>query len=223
MIAQFGSETNQKRVISEMFSSSQTFDQFKNQYIDEFSRVLATVKDLSLAPFLEKMLECQQSGKKLVFFGNGGNAAVATHLAMGISYVSGSWKRPIRALSLSQDATVITSLANDWGYEHVFERQLRVMMEPGDVAVALSVSGGSPNVANALKYAKAAGNFSIAIVGHQGGEVSKLADFLIHVPHDDRLHGVTEDISMVLGHALCYYLEFTHRERNRLHLEFDGA
>src|SRR4051812_48236119 len=194
-----------------IFRSSASFDEFKNGYLATCAEILLEMRGARLNPLLDLILAAQERGSKLIFLGNGGMASTATHFAMGLSYVSGSWHRPIRALSIAHDATVITSLANDWGYEKIFSRQLEILLEPGDVVVGLSVSGESANVVQAAEYARARGNRVAGIVGRADSSLARQCDLVIEIPRGGDLHGVTEDAAMTLGHAVCYYLSHSQQ------------
>lgn len=192
-----------------------SFDEFKNGYLAKSAEVLLEMRNAPLSPFVELVFRAQDRGTKLVFMGNGGMSSTATHFAMGLSYVSGKWQKPIRALSIAQDATVITSLANDWGYAEVFKRQLEVLLQPGDIVVALSVSGESANVVKAAEFARSQGHTVVGIVGTADSSLARLCDLAIHIPRSGSTHGITEDSAMILGHAVCHYLETLQQSQPR--------
>jgi D-sedoheptulose 7-phosphate isomerase len=193
--------------------TASSFDEFKSGYLATCAEILLEMRGARLNPFLDLILEVQDRGAQLVFMGNGGMAATATHFAMGLSYVSGCWSRPIRALSICQDATVITSLANDWGYENIFSRQLEIQLRPGDAVVALSVSGRSANVVKAAEHARSRGHRVAGIVGTPDSPLSRLCNPTVLLDGRGGVQGLTEDAAMTLGHAICQYLALSQEPR----------
>lgn len=194
-------------IIQKTFKSSESFDQFLGRYLDFYVQSVNQLKSQDFTPFMEALRKCHEQKKKVIVFGNGGSAANATHLSTGLSYITRSWENPLKSISLSADPILLTSLGNDFSFEDVFFRQLQIHLEPGDLVLALSVSGKSKNVLAGVRFAKERGNFVIGFTGSDGGELKKHADFCLHVASDETLFGVTEDIHMVFGHALTYYLE----------------
>ena len=131
----------------------------------------------------EAIARSVRAGGKVLLFGNGGSAGEAQHFAAEL--VNGMQHRgrpPIPAIALTTDSSSLTAIGNDRGFDHVFSRQLEALGRPGDVAFALTTSGTSPNVVEALKMARAKGLVTVALTGEGGGVVAPLADFLLDVP-----------------------------------------
>ena len=151
------------------------------------------------------LLDAWKHKRQIFIFGNGGSAGNAIHLAndfiFGISKKFGSG---LRIHALSANTSVITCLANDIGYESIFEYQLGLMSDPGDVVIALSGSGNSPNIIRALEYAKKSQLQSFAILGYTGGKSLNLAHTPIHTPVNDMQ--IAEDLQIIIGHMLMQYL-----------------
>jgi len=149
-----------------------------------------------------EILVCAYRQSRAVFlFGNGGSAALASHLACDLgkgTVLNGN--RRFRVLSLTDNVPLLTAWANDLHYEHIFAEQLRHFIQPGDVAFAISGSGNSPNVLRGLEATRQAGAFSILLTGFQGGKASPLADLPIIVPSEDMQH--IEDMHLVISHAI---------------------
>jgi D-sedoheptulose 7-phosphate isomerase len=101
---------------------------------------------------------------------------------------------------------IFSAIANDYGYEHVFTLQLKTMMERGDVVVAISASGNSPNVVRALQYANENGAITVSLTGFDGGELKRIAQVNVHVPSDKGEYGPVEDVHMVLDHLVGAFL-----------------
>jgi D-sedoheptulose 7-phosphate isomerase len=144
-------------------------------------------------------------GGRIYFFGNGGSAAQAQHLA---AELSGRFllDRPAWAgLALTVDTSALTAIANDYGYEHVFARQLEGLVRPGDVAVGLTTSGESPNVVAGLRIARAKDAIAIAFSGNGGGTVAAESDIAIIGPRGPSWK--VQEVHLALGHILCELVE----------------
>ena len=142
----------------------------------------------------------RQKNLKVIFlFGNGGNAANTSHIAGVMQYDCRSAHEPdFRILSLNENTTTLTSYGNDSGYETIFEGQLRSYANPGDVAIAMSTSGNTPNVVNAINAAKEMGLNTIGFTGAGGGKLKELVDVCVQTPSN--WFGIVEDVSTILGH-----------------------
>jgi D-sedoheptulose 7-phosphate isomerase len=153
----------------------------------------------------ETLLDCWRTGRQVFLFGNGGSAGNAIHLANDWIYgISKTFGSGLRVTALPSNSSVITALANDEGYDTIFSYQLAVLAKPGDVVIALSGSGNSPNIVKALEYARSAGLKSYAILGYSGGKALALADHPIHVAVNDMQ--LAEDAQIVIGHLLMQWL-----------------
>src|SRR5687767_6514270 len=126
--------------------------------------------------------DAHRNGGKLLIFGNGGSAADAQHMAAELVNRFQRERPAIAAIALTTDASTVTSIANDYGFERVFVRQIEALGRPGDVAVAISTSGGSPNVVAGLEAARRQGLTTVALTGRDGGDVGRLADVHVNVP-----------------------------------------
>jgi D-sedoheptulose 7-phosphate isomerase len=146
-----------------------------------------------------------KSGHKLLFFGNGGSASDAQHLAAELVVRYKVNRAPIAALALTTDTSVLTAGANDFGYDTVFERQLRALGRAGDVAIGITTSGNSPNVVNALAAARALGIVPAALCGRGGGKLKGIADPLLIVPSETIAR--IQEMHITLGQMLCDALE----------------
>jgi len=167
--------------------------------------VRASVGEPSIARLAEDLQDCWRTGRQLFLCGNGGSAGNAIHLAndflYGISKIAGSG---LRVHALPANSSVLTCLANDCGYDQIFAMQLAVQARTGDVLIALSGSGNSPNILKALEQAKAMGLRSYAILGYSGGKAKQMADVAIHFPVDDMQ--IAEDMQLIVGHMIMQWL-----------------
>lgn len=154
----------------------------------------------------KKMVQTLRAGGRIIFAGNGGSAADAQHLAA--EFVSRfEFDRPgLPSLSLATDTSMLTAIANDYGFERLFRRQLEAQARPGDMFVGITTSGRSPNILAALEACPALGVFTVALCG-QGGALESLADFVIRIPstHTPRI----QECHIVIGHALCAQVELS--------------
>jgi D-sedoheptulose 7-phosphate isomerase len=144
-------------------------------------------------------------GGKLMFFGNGGSAGDAQHLATELTVRYKTDRAAIAALALSTDTSALTAAGNDLGFDRVFARQIEALGRPGDVAIAISTSGKSLNVVAALRQAKAMKLVTAALGGKGGGDLSGLADHLLVVPSD--VTARIQEMHIALGQMLCGALE----------------
>jgi D-sedoheptulose 7-phosphate isomerase len=142
---------------------------------------------------------------KLLLAGNGGSAADAQHLAAEFLSRFVSDRRPLPAIALTTDTSVLTAIGNDYGFEHVFERQVRGLGKPGDAFLAISTSGRSRNVLAALRAAREANVATIGFTGRNAGEMAALCDHCLCVPADET--AIVQQIHIVAGHAICGLVE----------------
>jgi D-sedoheptulose 7-phosphate isomerase len=145
------------------------------------------------------------AGRKVLWFGNGGSAADAQHLA---AEFSGRFLRERRGLpseALSVNPSALTAIANDYGYERVFARQVEAFAQPGDVVVGITTSGNSPNVVAGLEEAKRLGATTIAFTGNGGGKVAGVADIALVGP--DGHSALIQEVHITMGHVVCELVE----------------
>jgi D-sedoheptulose 7-phosphate isomerase len=151
------------------------------------------------------LVSAYRSGHKALFFGNGGSAADAQHFAAEFVGRYLGQRAALPALALNSNTSAVTAIANDFGYEQVFARQLEALGVPGDVAVAISTSGNSPSVIQAVVCARQMGLPTIALTGASGGRLRSLVDTLIAVPSEETPR--IQECHILLGHALCDAVE----------------
>jgi D-sedoheptulose 7-phosphate isomerase len=179
---------------------------FSAAYLDYLQSVLRKLDTAQIGRFIGTMLDARKRGVTIFFIGNGGSAATASHFANDLSIGTNEYEKPFRALSLTDNVPIVTAVGNDFGYEDIFVRQLRVLAKPGDVLVAISASGNSPNLLKAFDYACTAGIKTVAITAFDGGKMKLVADEGIHVPTEPKEYGPAEDVHMVLDHLVGAYL-----------------
>ena len=151
------------------------------------------------------IIEAFGRGGRLFVFGNGGSAADAQHMAAELVGRFAKERRALPAIALTTDASVLTSVANDYSFERVFVRQIDALARAGDVAFGISTSGRSPNVLQALLAAKAAGLHTVALTGRDGGAIGAAAETHINVP--DGVTARVQEVHRTLIHAICELVE----------------
>jgi D-sedoheptulose 7-phosphate isomerase len=152
-----------------------------------------------------QIVKSLRAGGKVIFFGNGGSAADAQHLAAEFTGRYLKDRRALPALALNTNSSSVTAIANDHGFDRVFARQLEALGTAGDVGVAISTSGNSRNVLQALEVAKAKSIYTIALTGASGGAMEKLADCTIHIPSEGTPR--IQECHLLTGHLICEIVE----------------
>jgi len=180
---------------------------FDSELAQHISVVQATKAGLR-EPFERVVAVCVaavRDGKKILFFGNGGSAADAQHLATELTVRYNKDRPAIAAIALTTDSSALTAAGNDLGFEHIFARQIEALGRPGDVAVGITTSGRSPNIVRALEVSKAMGLSCIAFTGGTGGEMQRVADQMLLVPSD--VTARIQEMHITLGQMLCAAIE----------------
>ncbi|MBI2303625.1 MAG: SIS domain-containing protein [Chloroflexi bacterium] len=158
-----------------------------------------------IARAAEALVDAYRRGGKVLLCGNGGSAAESQHLAAELMGRFRRERRPLAAVALTTDTSVLTALGNDFGFEEVFLRQVEALVQPGDVLVALSTSGRSQNVNRAVRRAGELGATSIGLLGGSGGELAGLVDIPLLVPSD--VSARVQECHLTISHILCALVE----------------
>ncbi len=151
------------------------------------------------------IIDAFRGGHRLYIAGNGGSAADAQHIAGELVGRFRYDREPLPAIALTTDTSVITAIANDYGFDEIFLRQVKALVTKGDVLLAISTSGNSPNVLRAVDYAKKAGARVLALTGKDGGELARAAEKALVVPADGTWD--IQEIHITVGHILCRLIE----------------
>jgi D-sedoheptulose 7-phosphate isomerase len=173
----------------------------------EHTQVIQALNDQQhvLDQIASEMVLAVRMGGKILWCGNGGSAADAQHLNGQLVVKYRHDRAGIPSLALSTDTSILTAASNNYGYEHIFQRQVETLARKGDVVVAISTSGNSRNVFLALEAARKIGAVTVALTGRGGGQVAKAADFLFEVPSTDTPR--IQEAHILAGHILCDILE----------------
>ena len=158
-----------------------------------------------IAQFAEKSAAALRAGGKIVFFGNGGSAADALHLAAELVVRLRTERPGLAALALTTNPSVLTAAGNDYGFERIFSRQIESLVTKQDILVALSTSGNSPNVVRGAEAGRARGAFLVAFTGETGGQLASKVDLLLNVPSNDAQR--IQESHITIGHIACSLIE----------------
>lgn len=181
---------------------------FLDEQFDEHEATVAATRGVVGVAFGQLAESCTRSlrnGGKILFFGNGGSAADAQHLAAELVVRYRTNGRALAAIALTTDTSILTACSNDFSYDDIFARQVEALARPGDVVLGISTSGNSPNVIKALEVARAMGCVAAAFAGRDGGKLKGLADPLLVVPSN--VTARIQEMHILVGHALCDVLE----------------
>ncbi len=158
-----------------------------------------------IAQFAEKSAAALRAGGKLVFFGNGGSAADAQHLAAELVVRLRTERPGLAALALTTNPSVLTAAGNDYGFERIFSRQIESLVAKQDILVALSTSGNSPNVIRGVEAGRARAAYLVALTGETGGQLASKVDLLLNVPSNDAQR--IQECHITIGHIACSLIE----------------
>lgn len=172
-----------------------------HQTAQDTEKQLLAAFDAMLAACLKSL----KAGGKIFFFGNGGSAADAQHIAAELSGRFYTDRPPLFAEALHVNSSYVTAVANDYGYEQVFSRMVQAAGKPGDVLMAFSTSGNSPNILKAIESAKTQGMQVIGFTGATGGKMADECDILLNVPSSDTPR--IQEAHILIGHILCQWVE----------------
>ncbi len=185
-----------------------SFEEEIRRQLAESARIKQSFSDelvRRIGQFAEKSAVALRRGGKIVFFGNGGSAADASHLAAELVVRLRSDRPGIAALALTTNPSVLTAAGNDYGFERIFSRQIESLVAPRDVLVALSTSGTSTNIVRGTEAGKARGAYLVALTGETGGALADKVDLLLNVPSQDPQR--IQEAHITVGHIACALIE----------------
>ena len=180
------------------------------RWLRESAEVIATLADTQsdlIAETAGRIAKSLAEGNRVYLMGNGGSAADAQHIAGELINRFLLDRGPLPALALTTNSSVITSVANDYGFPEIFSKQVAALVKEGDVAWGLSTSGNSPNVVSALRLAREMGAVTVGVTGRTGGAMKQYCDYCICVQSDST--PFIQEAHAVVGHAICDYIERT--------------
>lgn len=179
-----------------------------SQYLEYFSTTLSRLDGDQVEKMVDLVIDAYDNDRTVFIIGNGGSASNASHLANDL--VKGTLKsmdqtKRLRALALTDNLALMTAYANDEGYQTIFEQQLRTFAKPGDLVIAISGSGNSPNVIQAIEWANANNLHTIGVTGFGGGKLKEIAQTSVHVPLNDMC--TSESVHSVIFHYMAIELQ----------------
>lgn len=198
--------------IETIVAQHKTAGAFSKAYFEYLNAILKELQPAEIDAFVAVLESARENDNTVFVIGNGGSASTASHMGIDLSgagFKAGS-ERPLRVLSLTDNAAAITALANDFGYEHVFSKQLATHYRKGDVLVVISASGNSPNIVEAANWMRQQGGKVIGLLGFDGGKLKELCNVSIvaRTPKGD--YGPVEDIHLVLNHICTLWMHLPY-------------
>lgn len=193
--------------LEKIFEQSSVQTEYFKNYSDYVCKLIAQIDREAVKGVVECLLKAREENKTIYFAGNGGSAATASHFAQDVGEIGRKIRgKGFRTQSINDNVAALTAISNDYSYNNVFSLQIEYNFDPGDVFVAISASGNSPNVINAVNLAKEKGGTTIGLVGFNGGRLAEICDHVIHIPSQKGEYGPVEDIHLILNHMIVSYL-----------------
>ena len=180
---------------------------YSKNYFRYLAQILDGIDVNEIDAVAKAMIEAREQRRMIFIIGNGGSTSTASHMANDLAIGSRLAERPFRTMSLCDNNSILTAVGNDFGYDEIFTRQLAYQAHPGDLLIAISASGNSPNLVHAFEWAKQNGVTTIAMTSFvTGGKLREMADLCIHVPTDPAEYGPAEDAHLILNHVFVSYM-----------------
>lgn len=167
----------------------------------ELKKSFFAASEERIASVAQAICKALENGNKILLYGNGGSAADSQHIAAELVGRFQRERRPLAAIALTTDTSILTSVGNDYGYDQVFVRQIRALGDSGDVAIAISTSGNSQNVLLATQAACEIGLVTVGLTGSNGGKLGEIVQHHLNVPHS--LTSRVQEVHIMIGHLLC--------------------
>ena len=197
--------------IETLFAETVDAEHFARGYLNYVSHLLNRLDTQSIATFIKELEVAYRNQNTIFIAGNGGSATTATHMAndigMDILKKSGI-DQPFRAFSLTDNVALMTAIANDNGYHNLFVNQLRIYYRSGDLLIAISASGNSPNIIAAAEWVKQRSGKVLGLLGFDGGRLKDMCDVAIHVETPKGEFGPVEDIHLIMDHLIANWLQY---------------
>ena len=188
------------------------FDLYIKSSIDSIIQLKSNLSEDKIETIIKKIINCFDKNGKLIFCGNGGSASDSQHLAAEFIGRYKLDRKPLPAIALNTDTSVLTAISNDLGYAKVFERQIEALANENDILFAISTSGKSINVINAVNAAKRLKVFTICFTGAKNNKLSDLTDISINVPAEQVNH--IQEMHIMVGHFICELVEKHYQKSN---------
>jgi D-sedoheptulose 7-phosphate isomerase len=178
----------------------------KNE-IDEHLKITNVFYDLidDISSSAQLCIDCLTNGGKIILFGNGGSAADAQHIAAELVGRYKTKRKGLPAIALTTDSSALTSIGNDFGFKHIFERQLEAIAKSGDLVIGISTSGNSENVISAIKLASKLKCKTLGLSGNNGGKMNEICNVNLVMPSNDTPR--IQEMHILTGHIICHLID----------------
>jgi len=196
--------------LNQAYKDVSTIGQYSRKYFLYLAKVLESIDENEINKLGDLFESAREAGNTIFVAGNGGSSTTATTMANDIGFdilKKTETEKGFRVLSLVDNNSVITAIANDVGYENVFINQLKIHYRSGDIIILISASGNSPNVIEAAKWVKSQGGTIIGFLGFTGGKLIDLCDIKIHVKSEAGEYGPVEDAHLIINHVLAHWFQ----------------
>jgi D-sedoheptulose 7-phosphate isomerase len=180
---------------------------YAQKYFERLQQVLDGIDHSQIESFIDLLLQARQSGRNIFFVGNGGSAATSSHFANDLSIGTRQQEKSFKVISLVDNIATLSAIGNDYGYDQIFARQIKVYGQKGDLLVGISASGNSPNLLRAFESGRELGLVTVSITAFDGGKLKQIADHSVHVPTNAGEYGPAEDAHLILDHLITYYFQ----------------
>jgi D-sedoheptulose 7-phosphate isomerase len=179
----------------------------ENEFTSHLETIQAVIGQMEedLAAASQIAVDTLKNGNKVLLCGNGGSAADAQHIAAELTGRYKSERRGLPGIALTTDTSALTAIANDYGYDRIFDRQLEALANEGDLLIGISTSGNSDNIISALKLAKELGCATVGFSGRDGGKMNEVCDVNLVVPSDNTPR--IQEMHILLGHTMCQIID----------------
>ena len=182
---------------------------FVENYLERLMHILDNIDSKVIGDIVDLLEKSIVNKSRIYIIGNGGSSATASHMVNDLG--AGLRRRDIvnfDVVSLADNSPVVTAIANDIGYENIFFMQMKGLINPSDIVIAISCSGDSPNIIKAVEYARTLGSKIIGVTGFGGGQLKSISDVSFHIDVPDNEYGLVEDAHMILDHIIySYYIQ----------------
>ena len=196
--------------LNQAYSEVSTIGQYSRKYFSYLGKVLESIDENEINKLGETFEKAREMGNTIFVAGNGGSSTTATTMANDIGFdilKKTGTDKAFRLLSLVDNNSVITAIANDVGYENAFINQLKIHYRPGDSIILISASGNSPNILKAAEWIKNKGGIIIGFLGFTGGKLIDFCDVRIHVKSEAGEYGPVEDAHLIMNHILAHWFQ----------------
>ncbi len=195
--------------IEKLAYKEKNIENFSKRYLERINLIFKKINLKELSKLENEFLDLRKKNSTLFVFGNGGGAATAMTMAndLGFDVLKKTNKKTFKIISLNDNSSVVTAIANDKSYDEIFMNQLKIHFNKKDKILIFSASGNSKNLIKAAKWVKKKKGKVISIIGFDGGKLKKLSDTYIHIPTERGEYGPVEDFQLMINHILAHWFQ----------------